>query len=126
MGIGAKIKAFRTAKGMSLQELSDLAGGLSKGYLYRLEQDDPENPPNPSLAILTKIANALEVSVSELTSGESSEKLDQEWEEDLNDPNLRLYFRELKQLSEKDREIALRHLRMLKEMEKERKKKKEE
>jgi len=49
-------------KGMSVPALAD-AAGVSKGYLWQLENGEE---PNPSLGVLTKIATALGTTAAEL------------------------------------------------------------
>ena len=70
MGLGAKLKAARQARGLSLAELAD-SSGLTKGFISQVEN----GRSNPSLDSLRRIAVALEVSVQSL----------------LDDSNLALY-----------------------------------
>ncbi|GAA3617018.1 helix-turn-helix transcriptional regulator [Kineosporia mesophila] len=60
---GARIRQCRRARGLSLDQASGLAG-ISKGYLSRLERGERSVD---SRALLTTIAQALEVSVADLT-----------------------------------------------------------
>ena len=60
--MGKRIATVRQLKGLSLPLLAE-AAGLSKGYLWQLENG---KEPNPSIGILTKIATALETTVADL------------------------------------------------------------
>ena len=58
---GIKLKALRTARGLTLTQLSKLAG-VSKAMLSQIEQ----NKVNPTVAVMLKIANALRIGIGEL------------------------------------------------------------
>ncbi|TFE00017.1 helix-turn-helix domain-containing protein [Jeotgalibacillus sp. R-1-5s-1] len=76
--IGDKIKHLRTKKGYSVSGLA-FKSNVSKSYLSNLENNKKSNP---SLDILSKIANTLDVSVDYLVDDQSDTKekcLDQEW-----------------------------------------------
>ena len=60
--LGRRIRSYREKAGMSLADLAE-ASSVSKAYLFRLETEDGMNP---SLDVLTRIGNALEVTVAEL------------------------------------------------------------
>jgi transcriptional regulator with XRE-family HTH domain len=62
MGVGKRIAALRQMKGLSLPGLA-VKAGISKGYLWQIEN---ESGPNPSLGVLAKVAEALETTVAEL------------------------------------------------------------
>lgn len=62
--MGKTIANLRQIKGMSVPALA-AAAGISKGYLWQLENGED---PNPSLAVLTKIAFALDTTAAELLS----------------------------------------------------------
>src|SRR5712692_655858 len=64
--IGQRIRSFRQIKGLSLPALAEKAK-VSKGYLWRLENGED---PNPSLAVLARIAEALDTTVAELLGQE--------------------------------------------------------
>ena len=66
--IGAKIHRYRMKKGLTLQELAGRTM-TTAGYLSQLERDLTE----PSLAVLRKIASALEVPIFTLLSEEEEE-----------------------------------------------------
>jgi transcriptional regulator with XRE-family HTH domain len=60
--VGKRIAALRQTKGLSMLELAELAK-VSKTYLWQLETGEE---PNPSLAVLLRIATALGTTVAEL------------------------------------------------------------
>jgi transcriptional regulator with XRE-family HTH domain len=62
--VGMRIRRERDKAGLSLAQLADLTG-LSKAYLVRLEK----RGGNPSLDVLGRIADALEVTVADLVGG---------------------------------------------------------
>jgi transcriptional regulator with XRE-family HTH domain len=57
--IGTRIRALRRDRELTLDQLAERAG-LSKSYLWELENKDP---PRPSAEKLAGIAKALEVTV---------------------------------------------------------------
>ena len=57
--VGEKINNLRKKKNLTLEQLADLAG-CSKSYIWELEN---RNPPRPSALKLSKIADALEVTM---------------------------------------------------------------
>ena len=59
--VATRLKAYRKAKKMSLDELSRRAS-ISKGMLVEMEKE----AANPSIAILCKLAAALGVSVADI------------------------------------------------------------
>jgi transcriptional regulator with XRE-family HTH domain len=60
--VGDRIRALRKDRGLTLDALADLAG-MSKSYLWELENKDP---PRPSAEKLAGIAKALETTVDYL------------------------------------------------------------
>lgn len=60
--VGRKIANQREIKGLSLPELARKAG-ISKGYLWQIENG---SEPNPSIGVLDKIAKALDTTVADL------------------------------------------------------------
>ena len=58
---GGRLRALRTARHLTLEQLSRMAG-VSKAMLSQIEQDKV----NPTVAVMLKIATALELSISEL------------------------------------------------------------
>ncbi|MGN9161267.1 helix-turn-helix domain-containing protein [Clostridium sulfidigenes] len=59
---GKNIKYIRESKNIGVNELSRLSG-VNASYISALERDEKKNP---SVAILEKLANALEVSIDEI------------------------------------------------------------
>ena len=62
MNFGARIKALRTERGLTLEQLAQSTGS-SKSYIWELEN---RNPPRPSAEKLSAIATALGVTVDYL------------------------------------------------------------
>lgn len=60
--VGANVRTQRERAGLSLARLSE-ATGISKAHLVRLENDPASNP---SLELLRRIAEALDVTVADL------------------------------------------------------------
>ncbi len=60
--VGARIRALRTEKEITLPALAELAG-ISKGLLFKIETDADSNP---SISTLHKIAESLDVTISDL------------------------------------------------------------
>jgi transcriptional regulator with XRE-family HTH domain len=77
--LGARLRRERDKAGLSLARLSE-ATGISKAYLVRLENE----PGNPSVQILGRVADALDVTVADLLGGPRY-RLD---EDELHVPNL--------------------------------------
>ncbi|KLK90165.1 XRE family transcriptional regulator [Microvirga sp. KLBC 81] len=96
MSIGARLKELRVRKNKSLQELAD-AVGASKAHIWEIERGGSKNP---SMDLLTKLAEYFDVSVSYLV-GEQPPSEEQE--------ELIVLYRDLKELDEGDRE-AIRGL----------------
>lgn len=91
MALGARLKALRMKKGKSLQEVADQVG-VSKAHIWDLESG---NSSNPSMDLLTNLANYFETSVSSLVGENPKES---------EDPALIAMFRDLKKLDPTDRE----------------------
>ena len=66
MGVGDKIKLLRKTRNMTLKELAEKIG-VHFGSLSNIEK----GTRNPSLDMLDKIAEALEISVNEFFDGEN-------------------------------------------------------
>lgn len=62
--LGMRIKYLRKRRGWSQEDLA-LNADLNKNYLSDLER----GVRNPTLRVMEKIANALEIDLSELTKG---------------------------------------------------------
>src|SRR6266853_2757872 len=67
MNVGKKIHTLRLEKGLTLPELAEKAG-VSKGFVFQIEDD---GKTNPSLETLNKLAKALDVTIAELLERES-------------------------------------------------------
>lgn len=63
VALGARITELRELRGLSLGALAELAGGIAKSYLAKLERGEVENP---GLRTLSGIARALDVTVADL------------------------------------------------------------
>lgn len=92
MSIAAKLQDLRLATGQSLQEVAD-AIGVSKTHVWELEKGRAENP---SLEMLTKLANHFGITIRSLV-GEEPESSD--------DERLVRMFRQAGDLTDSDREI---------------------
>jgi transcriptional regulator with XRE-family HTH domain len=64
--LGERIKNYRIDAGLTLPELARKSD-ITKGYLWQLEEGKTQNP---SLDTLSKIANALDKTIAEITKGE--------------------------------------------------------
>ena len=62
--LGMRVRYLRKQKGMSQLELS-LDSGVNKNYISDLERGDR----NPTLIVLERIANSLDVTLEELFKG---------------------------------------------------------
>lgn len=92
MSLAAKLKELRMRNRMSLQELADTVEA-SKAHIWDLETGRSKNP---SIELLTKLSKAFAVGVADLI-GENPSGANEE-------PQLRAMYRDLKDLSPKDRE----------------------
>ncbi len=79
--VGNRIKRLRLEKGFSINELSEKAG-VSKSYLSYIERGIQQNP---SLQVLSKLAETLNTNVEDLleqkkkTKGIDKRNIDNEW-----------------------------------------------
>lgn len=75
--IGNRIQKLRKSRGLSLSELAEKAG-VAKSYLSNVERNIQSNP---SLQILEKIADVLNISLEGLIKDQGSmdSPLDEEW-----------------------------------------------
>lgn len=64
MSLAKKIREERKKAGLTLDELADKAG-LSKTYLWELEQDE-DGVKRPSADVVLKIADALSLTIADL------------------------------------------------------------
>lgn len=93
MGLGARITQLRLKKSQSLQQVAD-AVGVSKAHIWELEKGRADNP---SMALVTRLADHFGVSVSFLV-GESAEASDA-------DVELQRMFRQAQKLDDRERAI---------------------
>ncbi|WP_316980091.1 helix-turn-helix domain-containing protein [Shumkonia mesophila] len=84
--LGEKIQKLRKEKGLTLEQLADLADS-SKSYIWELEN---KNPPRPSAEKLSKIATQLGVTMEYL--------LDQEERVTETDATDEMFFRKYRQM----------------------------
>jgi transcriptional regulator with XRE-family HTH domain len=91
--LAQRLKELRLKKGVSLQALAD-AVGVSKAHVWELETGKSKNP---SIELLTKLARHFEVPLAQLV-GEDPDASEEEQE-------LVSMFRDLKDLTPRDREI---------------------
>ncbi|WP_147802910.1 helix-turn-helix domain-containing protein [Alkalicoccus halolimnae] len=79
--IGARVREYRKARGLTMSELADRAG-VAKSYLSAIERDLQSNP---SIQFLEKIASVLDVNMNALLKDASAEDeaaaLDDEWQQ---------------------------------------------
>lgn len=107
MALGVKIKELRMKKNLSLQQVADGVGS-SKANIWELEKGTNKNP---SMDSLNKLADFFEVSVAYLVG----EDPNSEGEE----PELVSMYRDLKGLTNKDRETIRELMKHFKGREKE-------
>ena len=67
---GGRLKALRSARGLTLEQLSRMAG-VSKAMLSQIEQDKV----NPTVAVMLKIAAALQLNISDLIDSPAAENI---------------------------------------------------
>lgn len=102
MALADRIKTFRMKKKMSLQELAD-ATGVSKAHIWDLET---ARSKNPSIELLTNLANKLGVAVIDLVGENPAEETE-------GSQVLGMY-RELKDLSSRDLDVIQSMIERLK------------
>jgi transcriptional regulator with XRE-family HTH domain len=102
MSLGARLKELRVKKNQSLQEVAD-AVGASKAHIWEIERGGSKNP---SMDLLNRIADHFGVSVTFLVGEEPPGELTEE---------LIALYRDLKDLSESDRETIRNLTKRLKE-----------
>ncbi|AJD92709.1 hypothetical protein JMA_33920 [Jeotgalibacillus malaysiensis] len=79
--IGENIYKIRREKGLTLSELADRAG-VSKSYLSNIERNLKQNP---SIQVIEKIANVLEVDMKRLLNVTEERRGNKEWNEFINE-----------------------------------------
>lgn len=94
MNVGELIKKVRKEKGMTQKQLANKAE-ISFSMISKLESGERKNPTNE---ILTKLANALEVSKAELV--DDKEKIFAEWDEKYNSKQLSNDVKRLEKVDE--------------------------
>ncbi|MDY7009361.1 MAG: XRE family transcriptional regulator [Planctomycetota bacterium] len=67
---GARLKALRSARGLTLEQLSRMAG-VSKAMLSQIEQEKV----NPTVAVMLKIAGALRLNIGDLIDSPMQENI---------------------------------------------------
>ncbi|WP_157796551.1 helix-turn-helix domain-containing protein [Bacillus sp. FJAT-45037] len=73
---GNRVAYYRKLKNLSLTELANRTG-ITKSYLSDIERNHKDNP---SIKIVTKLANELDVQLPHLIFGRDQEvRLDEEW-----------------------------------------------
>lgn len=92
MSFASKIRELRIRKALSLQQLADITG-TSKAHLWELETGRSKNP---TVEVLRSLSTALGATIADLV-GETSGI-------DGDDQGAAVMFRDLKELSEPDRE----------------------
>lgn len=102
MSIGATLKQLRVKRSQSLQDVAD-AVGASKAHIWEIEKGSSKNP---SLDLLTRLAEHFGVSVSFLVGEQPPDEQHEE---------LVVLYRDLKELDEKDREVIRGLMRRFKE-----------
>jgi transcriptional regulator with XRE-family HTH domain len=91
MGIGARLKELRVRKGETLQQVAD-AVKASKPHIWELEA---EKSKNPSLELLTNLAEHFKVPISHLLDESTS-------------PDTMIFGREFKGATEDDKKLFWR------------------
>lgn len=102
MALGARLKELRIQKRQSLQQVAD-GVGASKAHIWELETGKSSNP---SIELLGRLADHFGVTVASLVGEDPKAKGE--------DPELVAMYREMKGLTEKDREtlrMLMQHMR---------------
>lgn len=108
MSIGENIKKTRKKLGLTQKSLAEKAN-ISRSYLADVEN----NRYNPSIDVLNKIANALELTAQQLLKDDIDEKDDiDKLEEDLQ-----ILFNKIQKISPKDRKKLLQLIEIFEENE---------
>lgn len=91
--LAQRLKELRFRKKESLQDLAD-AVGASKAHVWELEMGKSRNP---SVELLTKLAQHFEVPLAQLVGEDPNAPRE--------DPELVAMFRDLKELTPRDRQV---------------------
>lgn len=102
MALGVKVKELRMRKGLSLQQVADGVGS-SKAHIWEVETGKNKNP---SIDSLNKLADFFDVSVTYLIGEDPNSESEE--------PELIAMFRELKGLSESDRDKMRKIMKVFK------------
>lgn len=108
--LAEKIKKARKNKGLTLEQLANIVGS-SKSYMWQLETD---TDIKPSVQLVAKIAEALDVTIDYLINQESERM-------DLNE-EASVFFRGYKELDDTSRKIIQSQIETLKKLQKEKEK----
>ena len=92
MSFGRKLHDLRLGKRMSLQDVAN-AVGISKAHVWNLEKGLSENP---SIELVVKLADLFRVRVADLVGEDPNAETEE--------PEMVALFRDLKQLSDRDRQ----------------------
>ena len=103
MALGVKVKELRMKKSLSLQQVADGVGS-SKAHIWEIETGKSKNP---SIDSLTKLAEFFDVSVAFLIGEDPNSEGEK--------PELVAMYRELKGLSEGDRNKIRSIMKVFKE-----------
>jgi transcriptional regulator with XRE-family HTH domain len=106
VALGARLRELRIAKGQSLQQVAD-AVGASKAHIWELEKGTSRNP---SMELLTKLADHFTVTVASLVGEDPNAPGE--------NPEVVAMYRELKSLTDGDRETIRMLMKRLKEQSK--------
>ena len=72
--IGTNLKIIRTSKGIGVNQLSRMSG-VNASYISALERGEKKNP---GMAILQKLANAMNITIDELITEDKNNVIDME------------------------------------------------
>ena len=72
--IGTNLKIIRTSKGVGVNQLSRMSG-VNASYISALERGEKKNP---GMAILQKLANAMNITIDELITEDKNNVIDME------------------------------------------------
>jgi len=108
--IGKKIRALREERGMSRKRLWELLDGIyTYDALTRLELGKLKDPPT---RVLRKIAEIFEVPLEELLREEERIAIASDI---VKDPDIMLLMYQAKDLSQKDKKVLLKIIKLIKE-----------
>lgn len=102
--LAERLKELRLKKNQSIQEVAD-AVQASKAHVWELETGKSKNP---SVDLLTRLADHYAVPIAQLVGEDPSDAQE--------DPELVVMFRDLKNLTPRDREILRSTIRSMKKI----------